>query len=184
MYKWAEQTDQKLFDLFVLPASIDSETKEVIEGNMLLKGGEFEVMYADPLFLREAIGFVSRKWYDTFDKWAIALAENYNPKYNYERHEVENTSGTGTDNNTLNTTTTDRTSAFDASTFQDKDQSEEHTSNSSTSGTTGHRAMDVEGKIGQTAMQSLIDKELKLRRFSLIDQIVDVMLRELIIPVL
>lgn len=126
---------QTLFDDLVLPDGID---KDVLTNNILLRGGEFEVMYADPHFLRDAISMWGKKWYRTFDKWTQALSIEYNPLENYDRMEDYSdtlnkgisTSSSGTtgntrtfnneDKETLNTSnTTEKTvSAFDSSTYQ------------------------------------------------------------------
>ena len=134
---------QSLFDDLVLPDGID---KDVLTNNILLRGGEFEVMYADPHFTRDAIGMWGKKWYRTFEKWIDALSIDYNPLENYDRMEDYSdtlnkgvsTSSSGTtgntrtfnneDKETLNTQnkmthdTTDVTeetvSAYDSSTYQ------------------------------------------------------------------
>lgn len=183
MYKWAEQTDQKLFDLFVLPASYDSTTKDAIIGNMMLKGGEFEVLYADPLFTREAIGYVAKKWYETFDKWAEALAIEYNPLENYDRNESETSTGTGSAASQSSGTTEGQVSAFDSSDYQNKDKETTSDGTQSQSTSSGSRTSRIHGNIGVTTSQQMLEAELSVRRFSLIDKISDVMLREIVIPV-
>lgn len=79
-----QMKDQTLFDLLELPDLIDKET---VVDNILLQGGEFEVVYADPEFMRNAIGMWGRKHYYTFEKWATAQALTYNPLENYDRIE-------------------------------------------------------------------------------------------------
>lgn len=82
--QFLHNVDDDLFKNMNLPEGID---KEVLTGNILLKGSDFEVMYADPYFMQDAIGLWSRKWYRTFDKWVTALAIEYNPLENYDRME-------------------------------------------------------------------------------------------------
>ena len=85
---------QGLFDNLTLPAEL---TKQTLTDNILLTGGEFEVQYADPDFLREAIGLWSRKWMPTMERWVKALAIEYNPLENYDRIEdwTDDTAGSG-----------------------------------------------------------------------------------------
>lgn len=82
--RWMNNTNDDLFELLTLPEGID---KEVLTSNILLKGADFEVMYPDPSFMKEAIGLWSKKWYRTFDKWITALSIEYNPLENYDRME-------------------------------------------------------------------------------------------------
>lgn len=89
--------DQDLFKDIVIPASID---KELLTNNMLMQGGEFEVLYADPYFMQKAIGIVSRKWYPTFIKWVTAMNAEFNPIENYDRYEDTVLTNKGTVKNT------------------------------------------------------------------------------------
>lgn len=82
-------TTQKLFDLLTLPEGIDRDT---CINEIMLRCGEFEVLYPDFDFFREAIGHWGNKWYATFEKWASVLTADYNPLENYDRQ--ENYSGT------------------------------------------------------------------------------------------
>lgn len=75
---------QTLFDLLTLPAGID---KDDLIDNIILQGGEFEVVYSDPVFMREAVGSWGRKCYNTFSKWITAQSITYNPLENYDRIE-------------------------------------------------------------------------------------------------
>ena len=75
---------QTLFDLLTLPEGID---KEDLVDNIMLQGGEFEVLYSDPVFMREAVGSWGRKCYNTFLRWITAQNIQYNPLENYDRNE-------------------------------------------------------------------------------------------------
>lgn len=83
--KYMDQNNDDLFKNLDTPSGIDKDT---LKENILLRGGEFEVMYSDPLFMQYAIGTWSKKWYRTIDKWLQALAIDYNPLENYDRYEV------------------------------------------------------------------------------------------------
>lgn len=137
--------EDDLFKNMSLPSGIDKDT---LVGNILMRGGEFEVMYSDPYFMQNVIGVWSRKWYKTIDKWVKALAIDYNPLENYDRMEEwtdttdGSTSGRRDNGNTrtlnytdaltldhdetrtLDTTNTSThdVSAYDSSTYQPADQ--------------------------------------------------------------
>ena len=133
--KWMHSNGSDLFSEMTLPSGID---KNVLTKNILLHGGEFEVMYSDPNFMQYAIGSWSRKWYRTFQKWIDALSIEYNPIENYDRKEDwtdtgnrgvktsgrKDTGNTRTfdneDKRTIDTTETDekQVSAYDSSSYQ------------------------------------------------------------------
>lgn len=79
-----QNINQSLFDNLRIPETLDKET---LTDNILLRGGEFEIQYGDPDFLRFAIGSWSNKWMPTMDRWVNALAIEYNPLENYDRIE-------------------------------------------------------------------------------------------------
>lgn len=80
MYHW----DNDLFHDMVLPNGIDKD--QVIQ-NILLRGAEFEVLYADPDFMKQAIAVWSNKWYRTFAEWLRGTQATWNPIHNYDRIE-------------------------------------------------------------------------------------------------
>lgn len=82
--------DQTLFDLMQLPTGINKD--EVINA-ILLRGGEFPVLYADGDFCKAAIGSVSLRWQHTFERWVKALSIDYEPLNNYDRTEEWNEIG-------------------------------------------------------------------------------------------
>ena len=82
--QWMDFNQKDLFGLLQLPTGIDKDT---LTDNILIRGGEFEVVYSDPEFMAYCIGAWSRKWYRTFDKWITALNIEYDPLENYDRKE-------------------------------------------------------------------------------------------------
>lgn len=83
--------DNSLFDGLVLPEGIN---KEEFVAALLLRDGEFEVLYPDFTFLKGAIGIWSAKWRHTFEKWLIGQNADWNPIENYDRYEdIDDTKG-------------------------------------------------------------------------------------------
>lgn len=139
MNKFLQMQNDDLFVNLSLPTGID---KDILTNNILLKGADFEVMYSDPYFLKEAIGMWSGKWQHTFEKWVAALAIEYSPLENYDRKEdwsdtlnrgvktnARRDSGNtrtfdNTDTTTPGTTITEETqvSAYDSSSYQPSQQ--------------------------------------------------------------
>ena len=132
----------KLWQYLTLPKYFD---KDHVIDSILMKCGEFEVMYPDPNVLQTFIGVWCRKHMRLFERLAAAMEEEYLPLANYDRHEEWRDSSTatgtmsGTNSNTSNTETandgrdvtsgsnSDETenmvSAFNASTYQARDKS-------------------------------------------------------------
>lgn len=97
LQRWMIANNDDIFSDMIIPEGID---RDVLTDNFLLRGGEFEVMYSDPVFMKDAITLWSKKWYRTFDKWITALSIEYNPLENYDRQEDwTDTSNRGVKNN-------------------------------------------------------------------------------------
>lgn len=84
MVKYLNEINVDLFSGVTLPTGID---KNILCNTILRNGGEFEVIYSDPLFFYHQIPFWCDKWYRTMDKWITALNISYEPLYNYNRFE-------------------------------------------------------------------------------------------------
>lgn len=137
--------DNALFDNLRVPAGIN---KDVLIDSILMRGGEFETLYASPIFIKRAIGSWSNKWYDTFLKWLEAVTVEFSPIENYDRYEdytdvseshiseratnkdtTTYGSETTTEDNSTSTrsggnTTTNTRSSFDSSNYQPHDKSD------------------------------------------------------------
>lgn len=140
--------DPTLFDGLVFPAGID---KQIATDEILLRSGEFCVLYTNPVFMKAAITHWGKKHYRTFEKWIDALAIEFEPLYNYDRYEeytdekkrsgLVNNKGNETEQNegvAVSSTNTKNTgtgenkrgvSAYDSSTYQPREK--EETSNGS-----------------------------------------------------
>ena len=158
-YQYMNAYNNDLFGLLNLPPGIDKNT---LINNILLRGGEFEVIYSNPDFYKSAIGLWSNKHYRTFEKWINALNIDYNPLENYDRMEEWTDSGTRTNTGTVsdtgsitntgtqstnttgkdnltgsgNSTNTDEISAYNSASFQNDKKNTTNSSNSSETNTT------------------------------------------------
>lgn len=84
MARWMEESEDDLFANMTLPTGWD---KDLLVDTIMLHGAEFEVLYAEPQFMKNAIGIWSDKWYFTLERWIKALSIEYNPLENYDRME-------------------------------------------------------------------------------------------------
>ena len=142
-------TDSTLFDNMILPDELD---RDLVINAILMRSGEFEVLYPNIDFMKFSIGAWSRKWNKTFADWVKGQEATWNPIENYDRHEdssdsytksgsgssSETSSGTSSGSDTFGGTgsNTNSVSAYDASTFQNSSKVDTTTSNSSTSSST------------------------------------------------
>ena len=80
-----------LFKNLHTPSGID---KTLLINNILMLGGEYEVLWGDPFFYQNMIGVWSDKWQHTMQKWFDAINAEFNPVENYDRMEdwFDNTS--------------------------------------------------------------------------------------------
>lgn len=194
---------ENLWDLLTVPSGIN---KQELINNILMKGGEFEVLYSNPEFMKNMIGVWSIKWMHTMERWVKALSINYDPLENYDRKEEwldngsrnantkRNESASGHDDSTSSGSgsTTNTRSAFNASDYSPHDKSDStssgsNTSDSSTSAfgnidenekTTNKRTGRAHGNIGVTTSQQMLESELEIARWNLYDEITDLFLSE------
>lgn len=201
---YMEESGSDLFLHLSLPTGIDKET---VINTILLRGGEFEVLYSNPIFMRDSIVTWSKKWHWTFDKWYKAINIEYNPLENYDRIE-EWTDNNDRDVNNTTTQTNDiyvadsgvqtsenLVSAFDTSTYSphDKTQSTAQSSSSNTGTIKNDGAIDenvtsthngrMHGNIGVTTSQQMLESEINIAMFNLYDKIADIFLQEYVLPI-
>ena len=89
--------DNTIFDELVLPEALDSS---VLVDNLLMDAASLEILYPDPVFLKEAIGRWSAKRIGVWNELYATTQYEYNPIHNYDRTEewTDTESGSGSDN--------------------------------------------------------------------------------------
>lgn len=191
-----ENIGDDLFKGLTLPEGL---AKKTLTENILLQGGEFEVLYSDPWALQNFISVWADREAATFQRWVDALAIEYAPLENYDRHEdwtdtldsdgTSNTTGTN-DTSTSGTVTTD-VSAYDSSSYQPKDKvtSSETIDNDTTERNTstldneGVHTGRIHGNIGVTTSQQMLESELDLGYWNIYSRITDMFLKEFCIMI-
>ena len=76
--------DSRVFDDMTLPEDIN---KADFINVFLLKYGECPVIYPNWGTMKFALGVWSKKWYHSIERIITAMTEEYNPLYNFDRHE-------------------------------------------------------------------------------------------------
>lgn len=191
-----ENIGDDLFKGLTLPEGL---AKKTLTDNILLEGGEFEVLYSDPWALQNFISVWADREAATFQRWVDALAIEYAPLENYDRHEdwtdtldsdgTSRTTGTN-DTSTSGTVTTD-VSAYDSSSYQPKDKvtSSETIDNDTTENNTstldneGVHTGRIHGNIGVTTSQQMLESELDLGYWNIYSRITDMFLKEFCIMI-
>lgn len=99
--------NKSLFDSFVWFDDPDNNVdKEQLKNRILMRCGEFEVLYSDPEFFASCINVWSAAYKRTFDKWLLAIYSEYNPIENYNMEESFTDTGSGSKTGTGNTSMT------------------------------------------------------------------------------
>lgn len=185
---YLKQNNSSLFLNAVFPSSLDRDN---LINRILMRTGEFEVIYSNPEFMQDAVTSWSKSYYRTFEKWANAYFEDYKPLENYNRTEiwddkVDNTNTTEAHSD-IGGTTVDKVSAYDSESFVNKDMSENNSSNDSDGssvldGKTHHEG-HLYGNIGVTTSQQMLESEYEVARFNVYEQIADLFIKEFCICV-
>ena len=76
--------DDTIFNEMILPTGIDAD---LFKSSLLIEKGDFEVLFPNPDFMKNAIKVWSAKWYRTFSEWLKGTKAEWNPIYNYDRYE-------------------------------------------------------------------------------------------------
>ncbi len=194
-YLYDPDTNPKgLFSTLTVPTgTLDPDT---LASTILLRGGEFEVLYPNPDFMLPMISVWSAKWAETITRWYKAFTAEYDPISNYDRHEEWTDTGTGSGTGTgTSSGTTGGTSARDVSSYDaasDYIPSEKTTDSATSSGNTSssynNSTSDIHkghlyGNIGVTTNQQMIEAEFNLFKTNLYNAVADLFLTEFVIPV-
>lgn len=185
-----------LFKNLTLPEGLDKST---LTDNILLRGGEFEVAYADPNAMQSLIGIWSRREQATFKRWVDALSIEYAPLENYDRfeHWTDEVDGTGSSESSgsVDTTSGDTSeltkSAYDQAAYSPYEKTiNDGTVGTTTSDTTGTTMSNdsehdgrIHGNIGVTTSQQMLEAELNLGYWNVYQKITELFLQEFVIPV-
>ena len=173
-----------LFDQVLIPSGID---RDMLIHAILLRSGDFEVLYPNPDFMQDVINSLFKRWYKTFAKWEKALNIEYDPLSNYDRKEewTDNSRADTTTNSKSNSDDTLKVSSYDSDLMHDRDRSigKNDSNITSKSNADNKRTGRAYGNIGVTTSQQMLDAELTIARFNLYNQIADIIVRDICIMV-
>jgi len=140
--------------------------KDLLINTILLRCGEFEVLYSNLPFFKNAITLWNDKHRRTFEKWINAINLQYNPIHNYDRtEEWEDSANSSADNENL-------VSAFNSPAYQNNAKNiNDIKINSSRKG-------KISGNIGVTTTQEMLKSEFDVARWNVYEQIADLFVTE------
>lgn len=182
------QYNNTLFDGLTFPEGID---KDLAISRILNKSEEFELVYSDFNYLKNRIDTWGKVWERTFTKWVEALSIEYDPLYNYDRHEdiedaAESHSSTTTSASTTSNTE-NKVSAYDSDAYSNKEKVDSGANTSqggvgdADSKTTRHA--HLYGNIGVTTSQQMLRDQLDISQWGLYEHISDLFIEEFCILV-
>ena len=160
--------DNTLFDGLTLPEPLD---KDIAINTILMRGGDYEVSYPNPIIFKQFITSWSTQKQNVFTNWNRALEDLgiVAPLENYDRREdwtdtgenhstsTDNMSGsgstTGSDSSTGNAgvTSTDKISADDSASFINKTQNEQSNSTTTSASTLTESTTNTESNASSDA---------------------------------
>lgn len=178
-----EHQNETLFDLMALPEGID---RDLLIDRIILRSGEFEILYSNLDFMREAIGVWSKTYARTFERWIKALSIDYAPLENYDRieewHDFAHFNTEGHSKGSSDTTNEGSVSAYDASDYTPSDKNTTHYApnlNDTNEGDNeNHRNGRAHGNIGIVSSQQMLESELSIAKWNLFDHIADLFIKE------
>ena len=172
IYAYDYYLEDGLFKYLVLPDGIDKDT---VVNTILMECGEMQPLYTDAQFMQNMIGVWSKKYEWTFDKWNKAMSIEYDPLYNYDRHEEwDNTMETNSSNEAGSSK-----SAFDSASLTPYDKVE------GKDDTKGHeiRKGHLYGNIGIVSSQQMLESEFKVAEWNIYEHIKDLFMQDFCIMI-
>ena len=179
--------DNTIFDGLTLPDEIN---KNDFINVLLMRSGEFELLYPSADFLKPAISVWAMKWKPTFVKWVEGQKASWNPIENYDRYEesgeTTTSSGSGSDSTSVSGGGTNEhtVSAFDSSTYQPADKNENSSSSSSNSSTqtsgTSNRdfSSHIHGNIGVRDSADVLRNFYDIAEWNMLEHMADLFVKE------
>lgn len=152
LYTW----NNTLFDDMQLPDQLD---KNVLVENILNDYAEMEVIYPDGDFMKQAVTQWSAMRLHAWERMQTVLYENYDPFINIKRD--ENRTITQTRNLSSDGVNTNQVTAWNTSTFADRERDNSNVKDTGTISTTEH--FHVEGDSAITDAQDVLKKEMEVR---------------------
>lgn len=195
-YNYCKAHGENLFEAFDAIPDIDAD---LLTNVLLIRGGEFGLIYPDTDFLKMQVETSVKKWQHTIARWVKIQSEDYNPIHNYDRYEeytdTENASGTQTAGGSStvidDTTNTESKAAYDSNALQTNAQSKidgttTNTTNNSATQNNNRELVHTAhlfGNIGVTTTSQLQTEARKAEAWNLYENIAGLFIADWCIPI-
>lgn len=183
--------DNTLFSTMQVPEGVDRDN--ILVPNLLAELAEMEVLYTDPDIMKTLINVWSRKQLPVWNKLQATVNLEYNPIYNkdgfYEETESTERENSNRTTDSLTAAVTDagtnlnQVSAFNSSTFENREKdtlnntrNQTQTNTGTSSGTESGevtRSRHEYGNIGVTTTQQMINEEREVVKFNMVNYIIE-----------
>lgn len=185
VYSYLNTHGINLFESFsAFPDDIDADA---VAREILIRGGEFGVVYADVDFMKMATDNWTKKWLHTIERWNKIQATDYDPLHNYDRHEIytDTASGSGTSGGEDHSTNVENRNSYDSADLKPIASAGNDSSSSltSTSESTFEHKAHLYGNIGVTTSSQLQIEARSAERWALYENIAGLFISEFCIPV-
>lgn len=168
--------DPDLFSGMSWPEGFPEDNQPVFINNLLVETANLEILYPDPVFMKQMIAAWSSKQVDVWTKMYNTTKFEYDPIVNYDRTEEStdtyDRTGSGTGHSDGYEASFD--TPVDVETDEDgmtKTNKADSTS-SSTEKTENKHKLRAFGNIGTTMTQTMIQEERKVSEFNIIDYMI------------
>lgn len=186
--------DNSIFDKLQVPeafyddmtkTNVPAVDKDTLIGELLLQLAELEIVYTNPFFMKEAIGFWSNAHLNEWKKLSLASYVKYNPLHNYDRTETwddtedNSNSSTSSRNGTIKNTSDTKVAGFNSATLvkngegTDNGTSSESGSGSITEKKKANHSGRMYGNIGVTTNDKLLREFRDTAQFNIYQHIIN-----------
>ena len=154
----AKSQGYSLFDNILLPEGIDTD---ILIPTIFMRANEFEVLYADPEYVRGAVNIFFKRYYETFSRLLEVDTTEYDPIENYDRHEEYSGSDSGSGSGNSSNTNTNQRAGFNSSAFENYDKDSSSGNSSSSYSNQNAHTSHIHGNIGVTTSVAMLFEHIR-----------------------
>ena len=171
--------DNTIFEKMVLPNGLD---KNVFINNLLEQSYEFEVLYPNPMYMKNMLEQYSLMKLPQWQRMYNIMTKEYNALENAQLVEevTTNTTGNTTGNNASNANNINKVTGYDSVNAVPSGENESTSNDSYTNNSTGKSTVKSErhGSIGVVTPQSMLQQELQVCMHNVMTYIIDDILQK------
>lgn len=171
--------DSTIFEKLVLPNGLD---KVVFINNLLEQSYEFEVLYPNPLYMKNMLEQYCLMRMPAWQRMYNVMTKDYNALENAQLVEevITNTTGNTTGNNASNANNINKVTGYDSVNAVPNGENESTSNDSYTNNSTGKSTVKSErhGSIGVVTPQSMLQQELQVCKHNVMEYIIDDILQK------